>query len=90
MVPFDRIASISWDKEAGEMLKRLRNEKRYSRANLSSLTQDCDNRLSVCYIQKIEEGRAKTVRREKLETLLLLLDSDIHTLFPDGENKNFP
>ena len=88
-VPYDRIASIAWDREAGERLKRLRNDKRYSRANLSSLTQNCDNRLSEAYIQKIEDGRAKTIRREKLETLLSLLDSDIQAIFPDGEEKKF-
>jgi transcriptional regulator with XRE-family HTH domain len=88
-VPYDRVASISWDKQAGERLKKLRNDKRYSRGCLARLTQDCDQRLSEAYIQKVEDGRAKTIRRAKLETLLSLLDSDIQAVFPGGDNKKF-
>lgn len=88
-VPYDRVASITWDRQAGEMLKMLRNEKRYSRACLARLTQGCDQRLSEAYIHKIEDGRARAVRREKLETLLSLLESDIQAIFPGGEENKF-
>lgn len=86
MIPYNHVASILWDKQAGAQLKKLRNGQRYSRAYLSRLA---GKRLSETYIQKLEEGRAKTVRREKLEILLSLLNSDIQAIFPNAEKK-FP
>ena len=79
MVPYSRVLYIAWDKDTGARLKRIRNTKKISRIKLAELTEGM---VSERTIVALEGGEVDAVSREKLDSLLKNLGSDVRSLFP--------
>ena len=86
MVPYSRVLMISWDKNAGAALRKIRDATKLSRRQLAELTNGA---VSEPTIIKLEIGEVEAVSREKLDALLWSLGSDISSVFPTVLVKNF-
>lgn len=70
----DQVAAISWSKEMGERLHRLRKQANLSLRKLEKLAKDKGRSVSYQYITLLEKGETGVVDIEILTTLCSILN----------------
>lgn len=86
MIPYSRVLYVAWDKDTGSRLKKIRNDRDLSQVALAKLANGV---ISLDSIKSLEVGRVDSVSREKLDTLLKILGTDVRSLFPTVAVRNF-